>query len=129
MGQAHFNVMYEQALDTDRRAWMHLNKMCIRKTGSSQLPDFWDSMSIDVIMEHARNIVDLADEFTDDLKQLVVERKARMKAFMIDLKSQSPKAVFVNSPELLDDQQDCPDVEWFYETMMQVPDEILYLNV
>lgn len=77
MGKAHFRRLYEEAVAVDCAAvplaiqMRHQTSRLEEATGGC----FWADMPVDLVVQLARGLVDLRDEFSDRLKKMLLEGK------------------------------------------------------
>jgi len=120
MGDKHFDQMYADALEYDCRAMvlmLHLVDAKPRETGRRD--DYWHHYTADHIMEHARNLLLLEDDFNDDMKVLLLDR-----AVTVHGHTQDGKFVKINDPHVMDYDDPRMGPDDFFAAMMALPDEL-----
>lgn len=119
MGQKHFEQMWLDAVDVDRRAmalavrFMLGNELERKIFGHS----FWTTVPADVIMENCRAANRNEDQYHDDLKQLLVARKTEVIARRIS----DGAVVKIHDPNIIDYDVETMSEEKFFEAMMAMP--------
>jgi len=82
MGVAHFDMMFEDALEVDKRALLTAvnlfeeGRVCAM---CKDTPSLWSYMPFDQIVHVARGLLPLQDEFTANLQDMLVTGRLRVK--------------------------------------------------
>lgn len=121
MGQALFKQMYDDALAVDCRAIMVFLDLLTPSSADRRSfgRGFWESMSPDVIMDKARGLVPLGDEFLTNMKKMLVNGKTSV--LMIDTRTGRP--VRVRDPDVIDFDEPAVTPTGFFHMMMTMPDQ------
>lgn len=121
MGQALFKQMYDDALAVDRRAMMVFLDLVTPLPADQRSfgCGFWESMPSDVIMDKARGLVPLGDEFLTNMKKMLVNGKASV--LMVDARTGQP--VRIRDPDVIDFDEPAVTSIGFFHMMMTMPDQ------
>lgn len=120
MGTKHFDQMYADAMARDCRAAL----LFLSLVATSQMDkrywgySFWESTSVDGIMDIARRLLPLGDKFLTDVKRLLLE--GRVDIYGLD---RHGKLRRITDPDVVDfdEVSACPSA--FIDMMMTISDE------
>ncbi len=122
MGQVLFQQMYDDALAVDCRAMLTFLDLVTPSQADRQSfgRGFWESMPVDVIMDKARGLVLIGDEFLSSMKKLLVEGATSVLA----LNPHTGQVVRIRDPDVIDFDEPAVTPAGFFHLMMTVPDQL-----
>jgi hypothetical protein len=80
---------------------------------------FWEAQPVDVIMDKARKLLEIGDDFLAQMKQLLVEGKIHVRAMNRHGKSRE-----VKDPDVIDFDELTVTPSVFFQWMMSLPPEV-----
>ena len=105
MGQIHFETMYQAAARRDARAliWATVRQVEAAREGfaargreATSVPPFWEAMPFHRIMDLSRRILDIDDQFTGVLKEMIAAGEIKLR-----IPGRGGKMYDVRDPDML----------------------------
>lgn len=113
MGKRHFEQMYNEALDIDSRALLQFADLLNIA--------YWRNTPADVLVEHARKLNNIEDEYSDAIKELM----SRNIVSVICRNKVTGQYLNVKDPAIIDATVPVLPEDAFNSALMTIPTKIL----